>query len=441
MQVTETLSEGLKRAFTVVLPAADLEGKRAAKFAHLGKTLRLPGFRPGKVPLPLVRQRYGSAVTAEVLEESVGEATRQVLSERGLRPAMQPKVDLVSIENDKDLEFKMELEVLPEIQVPDFGAIQLTRLKAEVPAETLDKALANIAERQRTFEDLDEVRPAQKGEFVRVDFSGTVEGKPVSGGAGTDMDVEVGGEGFVPGFTEQIEGIAPGETRRFAVTFPADYRGQELAGKEVQFEVTAKALRRAVVPPLDDELAKKLGLEGVDKLRELVRQQIQREYDQMSRMRLKRQLLDELAKIATFTVPESLVQTEFNQIWQRLEADRKAGQLDEEDSGKDEDTLRAEYRGIAERRVRLGLLLAEIGRIHNIGVGADEMTRAARAEAARYPGQEMQVMEFFRKNPQAAEHLRGPIFEEKVVDFLVELARVEDKEVSPDELAREPDAP
>lgn len=441
MQVTETLSDGLKRAFTVVLPAADLEGKRAAKFAQLGKTLRLPGFRPGKVPLPVVRQRYGSAVTAEVLEESVGEATRQVLSERGLRPAMQPKVDLVSIEKDSDLEFKMELEVLPEITVPDFGTVQLTRLKAEVPAEALDKALANIAERQRTFEDLDEVRPAQNGDFVRIDFGGTVEGKPVSGGSGTDMDIEIGGEGFVPGFTEQIEGLVPGETRRFAIPFPADYQGKELAGKEVQFEVTAKALRRPVVPPLDDELAKKLGVEGIDKLRELVGQQIQREYDQMSRMRLKRQLLDELAKIATFTVPESLVQTEFDQIWRRLEADRKAGQLDEEDSGKDEETLRTEYRGIAERRVRLGLLLAEIGRLHNIGVGAEEMTRAARAEAARYPGQEMQVMEFFRKNPQAAEHLRGPIFEEKVVDFLVELARVEDKQVSPEELAREPDAP
>jgi trigger factor len=441
MQVTETLSEGLKRAFTVVLPAADLEGKRAAKFAQLGKTLRLPGFRPGKVPLPLVRQRYGSAVTAEVLEESVGEATRQVLSERGLRPAMQPKVDLVSVDKDQDLEFKMELEVLPEIQVPDFGAIQLTRLKAEVPTETVDKALANIAERQRTFEDVDEVRPAQKGDFLRIDFSGTVEGKPVSGGAGTDMDVEVGGGGFVPGFTEQIEGIAPGETRSFAVTFPIDYQGTELAGKEVQFEVTAKTLRRAVVPPLDDELADKLGLEGIDRLRELVAQQMQREYDQMSRMRLKRQLLDELAKLATFTVPESLVQAEFDQIWRRLEADRKAGQLDEEDSGKDDETLRAEYRGIAERRVRLGLLLAEIGRLHNISVGADEMTRAARAEAGRYPGQEMQVMEFFRKNPQAAEHLRGPIFEEKVVDFLVELAKVEDKQVSPEELAREPDAP
>jgi trigger factor len=285
------------------------------------------------------------------------------------------------------------------------------------------------------------VRPAQKGDFLRIDFSGTVEGKPVSGGAGTDMDVEVAGEGFVPGFTEQIEGIAPGETRRFAITFPADYRGKELAGKEVQFEVTAKTLRRAVVPPVDDEMAKKLGLEGIDKLRELVGEQMQREYDQMSRMRLKRELLDELAKLATFTVPESLVQAEFNQIWQRLEADRKAGQLDEEDRGKDEETLRTEYRGIAERRVRLGLLLAEIGRLHNISVGADEMTRAARAEAARYPGQELQVMEFFRKNPQAAEHLRGPIFEEKVVDFLVELARVEDKVVSPEELAREPEAP
>ncbi len=225
MQVTETLSDGLKRAFTVVLPSADLEGRRTAKLAELGKTLRLPGFRPGKVPLPVVRQRYGNAVTAEVLEESVNNATQQVLSERGLRPAMQPKVDLVTADKDKDLEFKMEFEVLPDVRLPDFGAVHLTRLKAEVTPEAVDKALTNIAERNRTLEDIDEVRPAGKGDFLRVDFGGTVEDKPVSGGAGKDMDVEVGGEGFVPGFTDQLEGMSPGETKRFAITFPDDYRG------------------------------------------------------------------------------------------------------------------------------------------------------------------------------------------------------------------------
>ena len=441
MQVTETLSEGLKRAYTVVLPAADLEGKRTAKLAELGKTLRLPGFRPGKVPLPVVRQRYGSAVAAEVLEESVDQATRRVLSERGLRPATQPKVDLVASEKDKDLEFKMEFEVLPEIELPDFGVIQLTRLKAEPTPETVDRALASIAERQRTVEDTEEVRPAEKRDILHIDFSGTVEGKPVAGGSGTGMDVEVGGEGFVPGFTEQLVGMTPGETRRFALTFPEDYGGKELAGKEVQFEVTAKALRRAVVPAIDDELAKKMGLEGIDQLRQLLINQIQREYDQLSRMRLKRQLLDELAKLATFAAPESLVETEFRQIWQRVEADRQAGRLDEEDRGKDEEALRAEYRGIAERRVRLGLLLAEVGRVHNIAVASDEMTRAVRAEAARYPGQERQVMEFFRKNPSAAEHLRGPIFEDKVVDFLLGLAKVEEHQIGAEELSREPEAP
>ncbi len=207
------------------------------------------------------------------------------------------------------------------------------------------------------------------------------------------------------------------------------------------FEVTANKLRRAVTPPIDDELAKKLGLEGLDKLREVVTRQIQREYDQLSRMRLKRELLDELAKVVDFAAPESLVQAEFDQIWRRLEADRAAGQLDEEDRSKDEETLRADYRAISERRVRLGLLLAEIGRTHNIGVSPEEMTRAVRTEASRYPGQEQQVMEFFRKNPSAADHLRGPIFEDKVIDFVVELAEVEDKAVSPEELAREPDAP
>jgi trigger factor len=447
MQVIETLSEGLKRGFTVVVPAADIESKRAARLADLGKTLSLPGFRPGKVPLMVVRQRFGPAVTAEVLEASVSEATQQVLSDRGLRPALQPKIDVVSLDAGagaaKDLEFKVELELLPEIALPDFGAINLTRLKAEASAETIDKRLADIAERNRelvenTPEELGD-RGAAKGEVLTVDYAGKIEGVVFPGGTGTDVAVEIGGTGFIPGFSEQLEGMKPGESRTIEVTFPPDYGAENLAGKAATFDITAKKLSRAIVPTIDDELAKKLGFDDLAAMREVITQRVQAEYDQISRLRLKRQLLDELAGITGFASPEGMVEQEFAQIWQRLEAARKEGRLDEEDKAKDEETLKADYRAISERRVRLGLLLAEIGRVNSITVGPDEMTRAMRMEASRFPGQEQHIFEFFRQNPRAAETLRGPLFEEKVVDFILELAKVEDKTVTPEELMKEPE--
>jgi trigger factor len=443
MQVTETLSEGLKRGFTVVVPAADIEGKRAARLSELGKTLRLPGFRPGKVPVGLVKQRYGSAVQAEVLEESVNEATRQVLEDRGLRAATQPKVDLVSAaeSQDKDLEFKVEVELLPEITMPDFAGIELTRLKATPSDESLDRALGEIAARQRTLEPVEEDRGAEKGEILTVDFVGKVDGEPFAGGTGTDMNVEVAGSGFIPGFTEQLEGMKAGETREINVSFPEDYHAADVAGKPATFEITAKTLQKPVSPPVDETLATKIGFENLGELREALSGQMQREYDQLARLKLKRQLLDALAERADFPAPEGMVDAEFEQIWQRVQADLKEGRADEEDRAKDEETLRSEYRAIAERRVKLGLLLSEIGRQNGITVGADELTRAMRAEAQRYPGQEQQVMEFFRKNPQAAETLRGPLFEDKAVDFILELAKVEDKPVSIEELtAAEPAA-
>jgi len=446
MQVTETLSEGLKRGFTIVVPAADIEQRRTARLTDLGRTLRLPGFRPGKVPLPVVRQRYGSAVTAEVLEESVNRATQQVLSERGLRPAVQPKVDLISkdpgLGMTADLEFNIELELLPEIELPDFAAVELTRLKAEVADETVDKALADIATRSRGHEDipLDELgdRGAAKGEVVVVDYIGRINGEEFSGGSANDVGVEVGGEGFIPGFTEQLEGLRPGETRSIDVTFPDPYMTADLAGKAAQFEIAAKKIQRVVPTPIDDALAQKLGVASLDELRRSLARRIQGEYDQLARLRLKRQLLDKLAELVSFAVPQTMVDSEFEQIWQRLEADRKEGRQDEDDKGKDDDTLKAEYRAIAERRVRLGLLLAEIGRANNITVSPDEMMRAMQAEAARFPGQEAGVIDFFRKNPRAADTLRGPIFEDKVIDFVLELAKTTDQAVTPEDLAKDP---
>ena len=441
MQVTEGAAEGLKRAFSVVVPAGEISAARDKRLGALGRDLRLPGFRPGKVPMSVVKNRYGTAVMGEVLEEQVQEATRKVVSDRGLRPALQPKVEVVNFSDEADLEFKVEMEVLPEIPLPDFAGIEVERPRAEPTDEEVQKALDGLAARNAKLEDVTEDRPAAKGDVVVSDFIGRLvgedgtAGEPFAGGSGSDMPIEVGGEGFIPGFTEGLEGIRPGETRTVSVSFPDGYGNADLSGKPAQFEITAKALKSKVNAVADDDFAKTLGLESAEKLREEIRGSLQKEYDGLARLRVKRTLLDQLSDRVDFPVPEGMVTAEFDQIWTRVDGDRKAGRLDADDAGKDEDTLKAEYRRIAERRIRLGLLLSEIGRTNNIQVGQDELTRAMRNEAARYPGQEQAVLDFFRKTPQAIENLRAPIFEEKVVDFMLELATVTDRAVTPAELS------
>ncbi|ONG57223.1 trigger factor [Pseudoroseomonas deserti] len=445
MQVTELAAEGLKRGFTVVVPAADIAAARDQRLASLAKEIRLPGFRPGKVPAAVVKQRYGASIMGEVLEEQVQSITKTVVDERGLRPAMQPKIELVKFEDGSDLEFKIELEQLPEIPLPDFAAIELEKPVAKVGDDEVMKALEGIASRNRAMEDVTEDRAAAQGDVVVTDFIGRVVvdgvvGEAFQGGTGTDMPVEIGGSGFIPGFAEGLEGIKVGETRHVDVTFPAEYGAAELAGKPAQFELTAKKLQTPVAAAVDEDFAKKLGLESLDELKKRIAESLQGEYDQLSRLNVKRKLLDALAAQASFEVPPSMVDSEFGQIWQRVEADLKEGKLDDEDKGKDEETLKGDYRAIAERRIRLGLLLSEIGRSNNIQVTNEELTRAMRTEASRYPGQERQVLDFFQKNPQAIDNLRAPLFEEKVVDFMLELAKVSEKEVPAGELSAEPAA-
>ncbi|WP_426957751.1 trigger factor [Muricoccus radiodurans] len=443
MQVNELSAEGLKRAYSVTVPAADMGAARDKRLGALAKDLRIPGFRPGKVPMSVVKGRYGTAVMGEVLEERVQEATRQIVTDRGIRPALQPKVEVVNFADGADLEFRIDVEVLPEIPMPDFSGIEVERPRAEPSDEEIQKALEGIAARNAKLEDVTEDRPAATGDVVVADFTGRLVegegddrtvGEPFPGGSAKDMPIDVGGAGFIPGFTEGLEGIRVGETRHLRVSFPEGYGNAELAGKPAEFEVTAKALKVRAAAPVDDEFAKSLGLESVEKLREEVKVSIQREYDGLARLKVKRALLDRLSEQADFAVPEGMVGAEFDQIWQRVEADMKAGRLDADDAGKDEETLKAEYRRIAERRIRLGLLLSEIGRTNNIQVPQDEIAQAMRNEASRYPGQERQVLEFFQKNPQAIENLRAPLFEEKVVDFMLELAKVTDTTVSPADL-------
>jgi trigger factor len=435
MQITETQSDGLKHAFTVILPFADLEQKRQSRLVELGRTMRLPGFRPGKVPMTLLQKRYGSAVMAEVADESVNEATRQLLSERGLRPAMQPKVDLVSAGEATDLEFTLELEVLPDITMPNLGEISLTRLKTEPTAEAVELGLANILRSRRKEIEITEERPATQGDAVVTDFIGRIGGEPFDGGTAQDVPVEIGGSGFIPGFAEQLEGIRVGETRTISVRFPDEYGSAELAGKDAEFEVTAKGLKQFETPVADDALATELGFEDLEDLKKFVRDRLQRDLDSEARQNLKRQLLDALADRVSFEVPPSLTASEFKQIWDRLEEERKAGRLDEDDKNKDEETLRTEYQAIADRRVRLGLLLAEIGQRNGITVSNEEMNRSIFQYSMQFGARQKEALEMFRKNPQAAEFLRGPIFEEKVVDYVLELAKVEDKPVTPEELS------
>jgi trigger factor len=438
MQVTETLSEGLKRSYAVTVPAAEIESRTKTKLDEIGKSLRLPGFRPGKVPANLVRQRYGNAVIAEIMQDAVNNAAERVVEDGKLRPAGQPRISLANEPRIggaiQDLEIKVDLEVLPDIALPDLSAISLVKLRAEPSDETIAKALESIATQNRELEPIEEDRGATTGDVLVVDFTGSIDGVNFDGGAGLDAPVELGGTGFIPGFAEQLEGLKPGETRTIDVTFPAEYQAANLAGKDAKFEIVAKALKKPVPAAQDDSLAAKIGFEDFEKLKDAVRGQMQAEFDQLSRLRIKRELLDVLAGQATFEAPPTMLEAEFGSIWQRVEADRQKGQEDEDDRGKDEATLRAEYLAIADRRVRLGLMLSEIGRAADVQVTPAELSAALRVEASRYPGQEMQVVEFFRKNQGAIEQLRGPIFEDKVVDHILSLATVEEKHVPPEEL-------
>jgi trigger factor len=440
MQVTETLSTGLKRGYAVTVPAADIEAQARAKLAEIGKTIRLPGFRPGKVPANIVRQRYGSSVMAEVMQTVVNGAADKVIEERKLRTAGQPRISLANEPDPQataaqDLQINLEVDLLPDITIPDLSTISLVRLRAAPADHVVDHALEGIAASNRQFEPIEEDRGAETGEVVVADFTGTLDGVPFDGGSATDADLEIGGSGFIPGFTEQIEGIKPGETKVIDVTFPDDYHATELAGRTAQFSITAKALKRPLPAAVDDTLAERNGFETLAELREAVVGQFQRELDHLSRLHLKRALLDALAERADFPSPENLLEAEFSAIWRRVEQEIAAGRMDEDDRGKDEATLKAEYHAIADRRVRLGLLLSEIGIAQSITVSSQEISAALRAEAAKYPGQEQQVIQFFRSNPNAIEQLRGPIFEDKVVDYILTLAQVEEREVTPEELA------
>ena len=435
MQVTETSAEGLKREFTVTVPADEITDSANERFRELSQSVNLPGFRPGKVPTSVLRQRYGDAVRGEVLERTIQQSWQKALEEREIRPASEPKIEIVTFEDGKDLEYKLAVELMPDIDDFDLSKVELERLVVPVSDEEIDKSLERLAANKKEYE-ASEGYAAEDQDQILMDFKGTVEGKEFPGSNMEGFELVLGQGGFLPGFEEQLVGVQAGEKKQVTLTMPEDFSNDELKGKEVAFDVTVKEVRRAAQVEIDDDLAKASGFEDLAALRIGIREQLDREYGQLTRASLKRALLDKLADEVKFELPNSMIDSEFDTIWKQISEAKEKGSLEEADKDKNEEELRENYLAIAERRVRLGLFLAEVGRKNNITVTQDDLNRAMHTEAARFPGQEAAVLEYFQKNDSARTELHAPIFEEKVVDFIVELAKVTEKKVSLEDLMK-----
>ena len=442
------MSEGLKREYQVVVPAAELDAKVNARLDELKDRVRINGFRPGKVPVTHLKRMYGRSAMAEVIETTVRDANNQIVSERGYKLAAEPKVTLPTdegaieqlIAGKTDLNYTMALEIVPPIALGDFKSIKLTKLTADVTDAEVDEGISRIVDQNKPYTARPEGEKAAKDDRITISFAGMIDGKPFEGGSGDDAVVLIGSNTFIPGFEDQLIGIAKDETRTLNVTFPAHYMKQDLAGKAAEFVVTAKSIETPGTVTANDDFAKSLGLESIAKLREAVKENISREHASMSRQKIKRALLDALDKLHKFEPPPTLVEEEFDRVWKSVLSELETERKTFADEGTTEEKAKAEYRAIAERRVRLGLVLAEIGEKNNITVTEDELSRAVMERARQFAGQEQRVWDYYRQNPQAVAALRAPIFEEKVVDFLLELAGVTESKVSREQLYKDDDS-
>ncbi|MBV9836401.1 MAG: trigger factor [Alphaproteobacteria bacterium] len=432
MQITEISNEALKRSYRVVLPAADIASQVDSRLEEMAKTASMPGFRPGKVPVNMLRRQYGQALFGEAVEKAVNESVGKTISDNQLKPALQPRIEVKKIEEGQDLEFEVIIELMPELGEIGFGDIELERLKVNVEDKQVDEAVERMASAQGELKPVEPTRAAEKGDTLNIDFTGFIDDVPFENGSAQGYDIELGSNSLIPGFEDQLIGAEVGQDRDVKVSFPADYGAAQLAGKEALFKVKVNQISTRHAKAIDDELAKGAGFDNIEAMRKAVRERIEQDYNQLSRALVKRKLLDKLADKHKFDVPSGLVDAEFGSIWQQVEEAKKNGQPVEGD----EEKLKGEYRDIANRRVRLGLLLAEVGRKNNIEVTPQEINQAVIREAQRYPGQERQVFEFYGKNAEMRERLRAPIFEDKTIDFVLELAKVNDKPVSPDDLLK-----
>lgn len=445
MQVTETARDGLKRTLKVVVDQAELGERFSVRLDELKDRVQLKGFRKGKVPTPHLKKLYGKAVMQEVLEQAVSETSAKAMKDRNERPAQQPKIELDGaaegafdkiVNGESDLTYSMSFEVLPPIELTDLTGLELEKLVADVDDEAVTTAISDLATRNTAFEP-EEGRVAAMGDLVNMDFVGRIDGEAFDGGSAEDASLVLGRKQFIPGFEEGLVGIKADDERVVTATFPEDYNMKTLAGKTAEFTVKAKAVSKPLTPEIDDAFAVGLGAENLDNLKSLVSEQIAREYEQAARMKLKREILDQLDKAHTFALPDSLVDFEFQNIWQELENNQKASGKTFADEGKTEDDARKEYRDIAARRVRLGLVIGEIGEKNKLGVTQDELRLALVQQARRFPGQEKMVYEFYEKQPGALAELRAPIFEDKVIDHIIDVAKPVEKKVSREELFKQ----
>jgi trigger factor len=447
MQIVEKSGDGLSRVFGVTVPVSELNAALDARIAEITPTLNIKGFRPGKVPTAHVRRLYGKALMSEVVEKTLNETTQKVLEDNKLRPAgdpdLKPEGDMEAvIEGKADLAYEIAVDVMPDFEPVDVSTLSLKRPVYEPTVTEVDEAVAELAKQNRTYESkTGKTVKAKDGDMVVIDFLGKLDGVAFAGGAAEDAELVLGSGQFIPGFEEQLVGAKPGSDVEVNVTFPADYQSEELKGKAAVFEVKVKDVKAPVDAPADDAFAERLGIENLEKLRELLKTNLEREYAGASRFKLKRALLDQLDTKHDFPLPPKMVEAEFGAIWQQVEQDKTAGDLPPEDATKSDDQLREEYRKIAERRVRLGLILAEIGRANNVQVTEQELGEAMRAEAMKYGPQAQQVFDLFRQNANAQAQLRAPLFEDKVVDLIVEKAKVKDTKVSKEELMKDDDLP
>jgi trigger factor len=447
MQVTETLSDGLRREYRVLIPAGELDVKVNDRLGEMKDRVRINGFRPGKVPVAHLKRVYGRAAMAEVIEAAVRDANAKIVSDNNFRLAMQPQVTLPNEEKDveaviggkSDLSYTVALEILAPIEFGDFKSIALTKLVADVADDQVDEALKKIAEQNRPYADKGEGAKAESGDRVNISFVGKIDGTPFDGGTGEDVAVQLGSATFIPGFEDQLIGIAAGEQRVVKVSFPQNYPAAHLAGKAAEFDVTAKSIEAPKEVTVDDDFAKSLGLESLDKLKDAVKERLARENEAQSRQRLKRELFDQLDEMHKFDVPQGLFEQEYQNLWQTAQNEMQQQGKTFADENTTEEAEQAEYKRIANRRVRLGLLLDEIARRNDLTVTDDETTRAVVEQVRQYPGREQEMWDMFRKNPEALASIRAPILENKVTDFLFALGKVTDKKVSRDELYREDD--
>lgn len=444
MQITETVNDTLRREFRITVGASDLDAKLLSRLEGMKDQVQLKGFRPGKVPVAHLRKTFGKSMMGEIVQEAVAEYSQKAVDERSLRPAMSPQIKLESeveqvIAGTQDLIFTMGIDLMPDFKLAEPSTISLIRPQTDVSDNDVLESLKRLASQQRTYEPKGDGAEAQDGDQLVIDFVGKIDGIPFEGGTADNAELVIGSGSFIPGFEDQLKGVKAGDAKVVAVQFPAEYPSANLAGKYADFDVTVKEVRRGIEAEVDETLATKLGLDSLDKLRDAARMQLANQFTQASRAHLKRALLDALDSAHSFDLPSGMVEAEFRQIWAQVEKDVKSGELAEEDKTKSEDELKAEFRSIAERRVRLGLVLSEFGRVNNVQITQEELNRAVVMQARQYPGQEQRIIEIYRNNPDALAQLRAPIFEDKVVDFLCGQVKITDKQVSREDLFKDPD--